>query len=117
MTPLRIFGVYFRPRWCDEHALVIAVRLSQSGQRRFACYVLKRCSSVNQSPIEEHPTTQPAGGNAVGEGSLNGATREGHRVDPRKRRALALKFVLDDPSTRLIHNRIAAPGKLDNQRR
>ena len=115
VMPLCIFKIYFRPRRRDEHALMVAVRASQSCQRRFTGQVLKRRSRVNQPPVEEHPALQSACGNAVSEGQLDGTARESRPVHPRKSSAFALKLILDDSSAWLIHNRVAALSKLRKQ--
>jgi hypothetical protein len=94
---------------------MVAVRASQSCQRRFTGQVLKRRSRVNQSPVEEHPTFQSACGNAVSEGQLDGTARESRSVRPRKSSAFALKLILDNSSARLIHNRVTALSKLRKQ--
>ena len=115
MMPLCVFNIYFRPRRRDEHALMVAVRTSQSCQRRFTGQVLKRRSRVNQSPVEEHPTFQSACGNAVSEGHLDGTARESRPVHPRKSSAFALKLILDNSSAWLIHSGVAAPSKIRKQ--
>ena len=115
MRPFCVFNIYFRPRRRDEHALMVTVHTSQSCQRRFTGQVLKRRSRVDQSPVEEHPTFQSACGNAVSERQFDGTARESHAVDPRKSSALALKLILDNSSAWLIHNRVAALGKLRKQ--
>jgi hypothetical protein len=74
---------------------MVAMRASQSRQRRFTGQVLERRSRINQSPIEEHPTLRSACGNAVSDGQLDGTAREGRPAHPRKSSAFALKLILE----------------------
>ena len=115
MMPLCVFNIYFPPRRRDEHAPMVAVRTSQSCQHRFTGQVLKRRRRVNQPPVEEHPALQSARGNAVSERQLDGTARESRPVHPRKSSALALELILDDSSAGLVHNGVAALGKLRKQ--
>jgi hypothetical protein len=95
---------------------MVTVRLTKRLQCRFARQALKLRGGVDQASIKKHPTFSRAGRGSVGQSHRNGAACEGGLVDPRERGAAAFQFVLDDPPATLLHNGVAPPAKLGEQR-
>src|ERR1700733_4761731 len=116
MTPFRIGHIDFRPRWCKENLLVIAMRCSEGCQRRLTCQVLEGSSGIKQAPIKEYPAGFTTRSSAVSKGNLDTTSRESGLAYPRQCQSRAEHLFLHDPSARLLHRGVTALAEFDQQR-
>jgi hypothetical protein len=117
VTPLPIGSVNLRPRRRQKDAAMITVGVAERRQRRLACQVLKRRRSINQAPIEEHPTIQRIRCCSIGKGHRNSATRKSNIINPRKSGAAARQLFPHDPPPGLFHHCVPSPPEFGDHGR
>jgi hypothetical protein len=94
---------------------MVAVRPTKRPKHLLARHVLKGGRGVDQTSIEKHPTSYRTRPLPVGKGHFNGSTRKRGSIYPGERQPVAFQFFLDDPTTRLRHDRVPASIEFGEQ--
>jgi hypothetical protein len=84
---------------------------AKSGEDPLAAGLLQRRCGVDQAAVEEDEAGLAAHRRAVGKCQVDGAAREGGKVQPRQGAAARRQLLLHDAAAGLFHDGMAAPAQ------
>ena len=117
VPPRVICPVDFRPGRGQKNLLVKTPPPAERLAKRCPSRVFQRDGRIDQPAIEKEPAGDATQTPPVLKRHLDSPAREGFRIDPGKRAAMAGLLLGDDPSAGLGHDRESPPCQFGEKRR